>query len=1011
MPDSVQECSNAAFRNCENLASVKLSKTLQYLGGCAFENCNALTSIEIPKSLDIAGTDGYTYDWTEGPFKGCGALKTVTFEKGVTEIPQFLLESCNGIEDITIPDTVTKIEERAFRNCENLKKVKISESCTQIGREAFAGCKSLEAFVMPDSVSVCGINAFEGCESLVEVNLSANLAVIPNYCFDGCSVLKRVTLPDKITTVGEYAFRNNTALADITWSASLNVIQKYAFQSVGVECLFIPGTVTTLGEGVFYNSDALKSVEIADSVTSIGKLAFYDCDALKDVSLGSGIKSISDSMFEHCDSLEKLVLPYKVSTIGSNVFKDCVKFKELTIPRTTTSIQKNAISYPNILTIYGVAGTTAESYAKEIGATFVAIDIPVQTITLNQSEVTMNRNATIRLIPTITPSDFTDEIVWKSSDTSVATVDTDGNVKGVKIGTATISVVGGNVKATCKVMVVQPVTSISLNKTTLSLEAGSTYALKATVSPSNANNKAVVWSSSDENVATVTQEGVVTALKKGTATITCSAQDGSGISKSCTVTVPNDLIVVADAKDLQSAHPYSVNCSDVWVYQQPGADSLKVTFSDNTSVEDGSDYLYLYDANGNEIGKYTGSELAGKTITVPGDTVKIKLVSDASYCEYGFAVTNVEAASSGHTHSLTAVPKINETCTKDGTEAYWKCNSCGKMFSDAQGKYEISAPIVIKATGHKWDGGKVTKEPTENSEGVKTFTCTVCGETRTETIPALDHTHTLTAVSKVNATCTKDGTEAYWKCSSCGKLFSDAQGKNEISAPVVIKSTGHKWDGGKVTKEPTENSEGLKTFTCTACGETRTESIPKLSPKPVSNPFSDVAQDQYYFDPVLWAVNHQPQITNGTSATTFSPDATCTRGQVVTFLWRAKGCPEPKQTNNPFTDVTADAYYYKAVLWAVEQGITNGTSATTFGPEQSCTRGQVVTFLWRAEGKPSQSGVKNGFTDVQAGQYYYDAVLWAVAQGITNGTSATTFSPDATCTRGQIVTFLYRDMK
>ena len=177
-----------------------------------------------------------------------------------------------------------------------------------------------------------------------------------------------------------------------------------------------------------------------------------------------------------------------------------------------------------------------------------------------------------------------------------------------------------------------------------------------------------------------------------------------------------------------------------------------------------------------------------------------------------------------------------------------------------------------------------------------------------------------------------------------------------------------------------------------------------------ANPFTDVPEGQYYYEPVLWAVNHEPQITNGTSPTTFSPEATCTRGQVVTFLWRAKGEPEPESTVNPFSDVPSDAYYYKAVLWANENGITNGTSKTTFSPNDPCTRAHVVTFLWRSEGEP-KAGSMNPFSDVPAGQYYTDAVLWAVSKDITNGTSPTTFSPNNPCTRGQIVTFLYRDMK
>ena len=177
----------------------------------------------------------------------------------------------------------------------------------------------------------------------------------------------------------------------------------------------------------------------------------------------------------------------------------------------------------------------------------------------------------------------------------------------------------------------------------------------------------------------------------------------------------------------------------------------------------------------------------------------------------------------------------------------------------------------------------------------------------------------------------------------------------------------------------------------------------------LENPFVDVTEDDYYFDAVLWAYYHDPQITSGTSETTFSPNATCTRAQVVTFLWRAAGQPEPTMTGNPFKDVSSGAYYYKAVLWAVEKGVTEGTSKTTFSPNNGCTRAQVVTFLWRAEGKPQPTSSSNPFTDVTGG-YYYDAVLWAVENNITSGTSTTKFSPNATCTRGQVVTFLYRDL-
>ena len=171
-------------------------------------------------------------------------------------------------------------------------------------------------------------------------------------------------------------------------------------------------------------------------------------------------------------------------------------------------------------------------------------------------------------------------------------------------------------------------------------------------------------------------------------------------------------------------------------------------------------------------------------------------------------------------------------------------------------------------------------------------------------------------------------------------------------------------------------------------------------------PFTDVAMEAYYYDAVRWAV--ESDVTQGVTATTFQPGAACTRAQTVTFLWRAAGCPSPKTTANPFTDVSESDYCYEAVLWAAENGITGGTTATTFSPGMVCTRAQVVTFLYRYSGGETVSG--GSFGDVAADAYYADAVAWAVANGITNGTTAATFSPDTPVSRAQAVTFLYREL-
>ena len=192
----------------------------------------------------------------------------------------------------------------------------------------------------------------------------------------------------------------------------------------------------------------------------------------------------------------------------------------------------------------------------------------------------------------------------------------------------------------------------------------------------------------------------------------------------------------------------------------------------------------------------------------------------------------------------------------------------------------------------------------------------------------------------------------------------------------------------------------------------RTHTIEVIFMKANGNPqtgvFVDVATGSYYEDAVDWAVENG--ITQGTDDTHFSPDGICTRAQAVTFLWRAAGSPKPETRTMPFTDVPAGSYYYDAVLWAVENDITKGTSDTTFSPNMTCTRAQIVAFLWRSEKSPA-AGTANPFADVKSAAYYADAVLWAAKKDITRGTTNTTFSPDADCTRSQIVTFLWRCKK
>ena len=281
-----------------------------------------------------------------------------------------------------------------------------------------------------------------------------------------------------------------------------------------------------------------------------------------------------------------------------------------------------------------------------------------------------------------------------------------------------------------------------------------------------------------------------------------------------------------------------------------------------------------------------------------------------------------------------------------------------------------------------------------------------------------------------NYTVTKDATlTAVWRYTGSSSSSSSSSSYYAISAPTVANgsvsvtpSSASKGTTVTITVKPNDGYEldkltvtdkdgnhlslsdkgnGKYTFTMPAGKVNVDAAFSKIA---AGVNFRDVAQNAYYYDAVQWAV--EKGITEGTSATTFSPDASCTRAQMVTFLWRAAGSPAPKSAANPFKDVSANDYYYSAVLWAVENGITSGTSADTFAPNATVTRGQTVTFLYRAAGSPAVSG--GSFSDVAANAYYANAVAWASQHNITSGVGNGNFAPNADCTRAQIVTLLYR---
>ena len=948
IPDTVTMIGDSAFENCDNLKNVNISENLKKLGIMAFGNCDALTEIEIPKNITTVAYNEF-YNPVRGPFTGSNSLQTVVFEEGMTWLPGYILAGCSGFTTVKIPETVTEIGKGAFRDCSRLKSIEIPESVTEIGSHTFSNTK-LGSIRVPDTVTDMGDHVFSGCTELKEVTLPNIRQNIVAGMFEGCTSLEKIVLPETVTAIRENAFKNCTSLKDITWSKAPEIIESRAFQNCSaLKEVMIPGTVKSIGDCAFLNCDALTTVTIPDSVTSIGEQVFYDCDALTTVKLGSGLTEIPASTFEHCDVLESLRIPRRVTTIGDNAFKDCVKLTSITIPRSVTKISSNAFSYPKILTIYGVAGTYAETFAKENSIKFVDQQIKATTASLDKTELTINKGAAAQLNLSVTPENFTDIVDWKSTDTNIVTVSDNGVVKAVGVGTATVKVTVGDVSASCKVTVLQPVTGINLNKSSLTMDALGTFQMTASVYPDGANDKRITWSSSDPAIASVDENGLVTALKKGTATITAAAMDGSGVKSTCKVTVSNTAYVCTDPAQLESPHNYDNSCTDVWSYRLDGASSLNVTFDARTEMEDGFDYLYILDGSGKEVGKYTGKELAGKTVSVPGDTVQIRMASDKGNNAWGFKVTSVKAGS--------------ETCQ------------------------------------HVWDNGKVTKEPTETETGVKTFTCTRCGETKTEVIPALSHEHSYKAVVTA-PTCTKKGYTTH-TC-ACGDSYVD----------TYVDALGHAWDNGKVTKEPTATETGVRTYTCTRCSATKTETIPATGSVDVTQMFTDVTKNWAY-PGIQYCVTHG--IMGGMGDGTFAPTGTTTRAQIVQILYNLEGTPAVSGTT-PFTDLTAN-WYKPAILWAYQNNVVAGTSPTTFAPDQPVTREQIAVILTQymfhvlKMNRTWTPADLSKFPDgAQVSSWAKEAMQDAVALGLINGTKASDgvvyLDPQGSAARQQVATIL-----
>ena len=636
IPDSVEKIEFEAFRGCDKLENIKLSENLTIVGYGVFGDCKSISKIEIPKSLKkFDGTWGSGTNLSYGAFGGCSNLKTVNFEAGSTIVCAALFMGCDGIEEIELSDTITEIGDSAFKNCKNLDRITMNNGIEILESSAFEDCFSLTTINIPNTVKAISNSTFQDCTSLTEVHLSNILKEIPASTFSGCKKLTTINFPSTLTTIGNSAFSGCESLPEA----------------------ILPSGVEKIESNAFKNCKAMKKAVVPDTVSSVGSSAFYGCEALADITLGSKLKKIESQTFYGCTVLPSIVLPYNVTTIGDSAFVNCTKLTQITVPRNTTSIASNAFSYPKKMTMYGPSDCYAQTYASGKGIKYVTQDIHAISVSLDITEKTTERYDDFQLTATIAPLNFTGAVVWTSSNEEVATVSDTGYVEICGVGTAVITVTAGNVKAACKITVPQLIDWIEFDEDEIELKAGETYQLKPYISPSDATNKKLKYTSSDTKVAEVSASGLVTAKSEGEAKIRAAATDGSDEYAVCYVTVTGKAKVTGITLDRTSAEvkrgekltlnatvspSYASNKKVVWksantkiatvdangsvTAKAPGRTKITVTSSENSSYQASCTvtvpYKITYKLNKGKNNASNPSTYYGKKVTLKNPSRK-----------------------------------------------------------------------------------------------------------------------------------------------------------------------------------------------------------------------------------------------------------------------------------------------------------------------------------------------------------------------------------------------------
>lgn len=950
-------------------------------GTCGSKGDNLTWALDEKNDVLKISGQGDMADYSEeapAPWAEC-YIVTVSVEKGVTGIGEYAFYSC-AAATIELPEGLERIGVHAFAQSECFSEIKIPDSVKSIGSGAFCRCIGLEKATLPQKLTALPDSLFEGCAGLTEVNIPQSVAAIGENAFKGCSSLAVTSIPDGVKTIGKEAFASCAAVEELKIPAGVERIGESAFKGTNIESVIFDGTKahwTAIG-GETSGIDIEKirhSCDKGSAWLSNGNEHWHECSWCGKVSDKAAHEDKGDGACKVCGAglsdvlAEGMIsgLSWSLARSGVLTISGSGELPELANDGTSVPWNKHSDIIIEVVIKSGVTGVGSGAFTGCTALKKVSISDTVKKLDLNAF------------------SGCTALEAFAVEDGNEAYASADG----VLFNAGKTLLISCPVGKTGAYTVPETVTEIEK----------SAFAASGVESVSMSDAVNAVGEGAFSNCSKLKSAVLPKGLKelKKSLFSGCSALEaisipdsvktlGEGVFSGCAalkeVKIPGEVTVIpknafSGCAALESVSiPASVTAIKEAAFD--GCTALKnVTFL-------GKD---------DEWGKVT---IAGKNDALDSATKNFP----------------------NHTHSYVDTVTA-PTCTANGYTVH-KC-SCGDTKTDSYTKllgHSYQGGICVRCgvlEDHKHDFKQTVTAPTCTSEGFTTYTC-ACGESyKKNYVSALEHKPELKNEKK--AGCLKGGYTGDEVCTVCGKVFKagsvilalghSTELRNEKAATcvnggytgdLVCVRCGDIIEQGKATTAAGHKFFGGKCSVCDA-QESGSRSVEAKS-------FDDVIPGTFYYDAVMWAV--KDNITKGTGASTFSPGDGCTRFQIVTFLWRACGCPTAA-TAASFSDVSSSDSFYEAVRWAVERGITNGTGGSSFSPYATCTRAQIVTFLYRAAGSPTvSSGTR--FFDVAPNAFCRDAVVWATERGITNGTSDTTFSPGAACTRAEVVTLLYRTL-